>query len=72
MLDDDKQCRLIDWAEDVGVPAFHRRLAEIPGNAAIGDLPVDNENSKVAAMLEKKRIVAFSAPPGSGLPTSQL
>jgi len=67
-----KDCRSIDWAEGMEVLAFHRRLAEIPGNAAIGDLPVENENSKIADMLKKKRIVAFSAPPGSGLPTSQL
>ena len=48
-----KQHRLHDWSEEISVAAFHRQLATLPGNDAMGDLPVDIENSKVAAMLEK-------------------
>jgi hypothetical protein len=61
----------IDWAKDMEVLAFHRQLADIRGDATIGDLPVESEKSKVADMLNKKRIVAISAPPGSGVPTAQ-
>ena len=67
-----KNGRSIDWAEDMEVLAFHRRLADIPGDAAIGDLPVEIENSKIADLLNKKRIVAICAPPGSGVPSAQL
>ena len=63
--------RLRDWSGKITVPAFHRPLATVPGNAASRDLPVDMESSKVAAMLEKTH-VGFSAPPGSGLPNQQL
>ena len=67
-----KNGRPIHWEEDINVPALHRRLADIPGDAAIGDLPVEIENSKIADLLNKKRIVAISAPPGSGVPSAQL
>ena len=67
-----KDGRPIHWAEDIDVLAFHRRLADIPGDAAIGDLPVEIENSKIADLLNKKRIVAICAPPGSGVPSAQL
>ena len=63
--------RLRDWSGKITVPAFHRPLATVPGNAASRDLPVDMESSKVAALLEKTH-VGFSAPPGSGLPNQQL
>ena len=53
-----KESRSRDWSEEITVAAFHRQLATVPGNAAIGDLPVDIESSKVTAMLEKHTLVS--------------
>jgi hypothetical protein len=49
---------LRDWSGEITVPAFHQPLATVPGDAAIRDLPVDMESSKVAAMLEKHTLVS--------------